>query len=223
MSQFVSHAHNTKAVLEQAGQLGEQYWNSFNRNPVTGRATTDAGPKIIMPAKVLAINLFNTLDETLGEVGSHLVLYGIGKTWGLFSAEHFKEWATKQAITGEVLKYGALFFPMHVGLTPKLDLTEVQFSGKNYFVFHVTDSILSETRHKNKLDTEPAHWLVSGWLAGCMSGELNTTYEARAVPKSGETSYRVVVGLSEDMGHADLSDSFWTGDLSAFESISIHA
>jgi predicted hydrocarbon binding protein len=223
MTDFVRQARNTQAILEQSGELSQQYWNSFNRDANTGRVTTEAGPKVIIPAKVLAINLFNTLDETLGEVGSHLVLYGIGKTWGHFSAEHFKEWAAHHAVTGEVVKYGALFFPMHVGLTPKLDLTEVQHLGKQYFVFHVTDSILSETRHKNKLDTEPAHWLVSGWLAGCMSAELNATYEARAIPNSGETSYRILVGLSGDIGLVDLHDPFWTGDLSAFESISIHA
>jgi predicted hydrocarbon binding protein len=223
MNDFVSHARKTQAVLQQSGELSQQYWNSFNRDSSAGRVTTEAGPKVIIPAKVLAINLFNTLDETLGEVGSHLVLYGIGKTWGNFSAEHFKDWASNHAVTGEVVKYGALFFPMHVGLTPKLDLTEVLYQGKQYFVFHVTNSILSETRHKNKLDTEPAHWLVSGWLAGCMSGELNAAYEARAIPNSGETSYRILVGEATQIGLVDLHDPFWTSDLSAFETISIEA
>ena len=220
---FVRIARTTQSVLLESAKLSSQYWDSFKRNPQTGRATTDAGPKVIIPAKVLAINLFNTLDETLGEIGSHLVLYGIGKTWGQFSAEHFKDWAKEHQVDGEVLKYGALFFPMHVGLTPRLVLTEVSINQRSYFVFHVRDSILSETRNKNGLDTEPAHWMISGWLAGCMSGELNTAYEGRAVPNSGVTSYRVVVGLAEEIGHVDLNDPFWVSDLSAYDSITIQA
>lgn len=223
MSDFVSYARKTQAILDQSGQLTQQYWQSFERDANTGRVTTEAGPKVIMPAKVLAVNLFNTLDETLGEVGSNLVLYGIGKTWGHFSAEHFKDWAKNHNVAGEVVKYGALFFPMHVGLTPKLELTEVLYNGKQYFVFHVSDSILSETRHKNNLNTEPAHWMVSGWLAGCMSGELGMAFEARAIPNSGETSYRILVGEATEIGLVDLHDPFWTGDLSSFASISIHA
>jgi predicted hydrocarbon binding protein len=223
MNDFVAQAREDAALLKQSQDLSAQYWQSFKRDSNTGRATTDAGPKVIIPAKVLAINLFNTLDETLGEVGSHLVLYGIGKTWGLFSAEHFKDWAKKHSTDGEVLRYGAMFFPMHVGLTPRLDVTAVDYHELNCFVVQVHDSILSETRHKNGLDTEPAHWMVSGWIAGCISGELNDTYEARAVPNSGDTSYRVIVAKAEQMGHIDLSDAFWLSDLSAFQTITIAA
>lgn len=112
---------------------------------------------------------------------------------------------------------------MHVGLTPRLDVTAVQYQGIDCFIVQVHNSILSETRHKNGLDTEPAHWMVSGWVAGCISGELNKPHEARAVPNSGETSYRIVVARAEEMGHVDLSDAFWLSDLSQFPTITIDA
>jgi predicted hydrocarbon binding protein len=223
MNEFVAEAREDAALLQKSQELSATYWQSFKRDSRAGRATTDAGPKVIIPAKVLAINLFNTLDETLGEVGSHLVLYGIGKTWGAFSAEHFKEWAKTHSIDGQVLRYGAMYFPMHVGLTPRLDVIAVDYHELNCFVVQVHNSILSETRHKNGLDTEPAHWMVSGWIAGCISSELNGTYEARAVPNSGDTSYRVVVAQGAQMGHVNLSDPFWLSDLSSFQTITINA
>jgi hypothetical protein len=223
MDNFVTKAHAEPALLKQAQELTAQYWQSFNRDSSTGRATTDAGPKVILPAKVLAINLFNTLDETLGEVGSHLVLYGIGKTWGFFSAEHFKDWGKKHNTDHQVLQYGAMFFPMHVGLTPRLDVTALEYKGISCFVVQVHNSILSETRHKSGLETEPAHWMIAGWVAGCISGELGDPHEARSVPNSGDTSYRVVVARAEEMGQVDLSDAFWLSDLSAFQTITIHA
>ncbi|MFN3267255.1 MAG: hypothetical protein ACK41E_10520 [Deinococcales bacterium] len=220
MADYIHYARQGKEVLEHARQMTKQYWESFERDPLAGRVSTEAGPKIVLPAKILAVDLFNALDQTLGEVGSNLVLYGIGKTWGRFSAEHFKNWAQKHGFMGEAVKYGALFFPMHVGLTPRLELTEVTHRNQQYFVAQVIESVLSESRKKNGLDTEPAHWLVSGWLAGCISGELGLEFEARAIPNSGETSYRVLIGTA--IGSVDLQDPFWTSDLSALETILVH-
>lgn len=70
----------------------------------------------------------------------------------------------------------------------------------------VNNSVLSETRHKNGLDTEPAHWMISGWLAGCVGEELGMSLEGRAIPGSGDTTYTVLLAPADKLGQIDLSD-----------------
>lgn len=110
MDNFVTKARADAALLKQSQELSTEYWQSFKRDSSTGRATTDAGPKVIIPAKVLAINLFNTLDETLGEVGSHLVLYGIGKTWGFLVLNILRNGQASTIQTLKCFNMGRCFF-----------------------------------------------------------------------------------------------------------------
>ncbi|GEM87328.1 hypothetical protein [Meiothermus granaticius] len=221
MKNFISTAQSNPTLLSEAASLADTYWQSFQRDTKAGRAFTEAGPKVILPARVLAINLFNTLDETLGAMVSNLVLYGIGKSWGSFNADHFKEWAARHKLEGGALRYGALFFPTQVGLAPRFDLVELEHEGVSTLVVRVNNSVLSEIRHKNGLDTEPAHWLISGWLAGCMGTELGIALEGRAIPNSGETTYHVLLAPAEKIGQINLGDEIWLKAFDLHPSISV--
>lgn len=223
MNDFITTGQSNPALLSEALALADKYWESFTIDAKAGRAFTEAGPKVILPARVLAINLFNTLDQTLGAMAANLVLYGIGKTWGTFNAEHFKEWAIRHKLEGGALHYGPLFFPSHVGLSPRFDLVDIDYNGIACMVIRVNNSVLSETRHKNNLDTEPAHWMISGWLAGCIGTELGLNLEGRAIPDSGETTYNVLLAPSEQLGQIDLNETIFKTAFDGRTSISIHS
>lgn len=203
--------------LEAARKLARRYWDTFERDPRVGRVRAGASPLVIVDAEALAITLPQVLHDLLGGPGAELSIYGFGKSYGLAAADHFKTWALGEGASEASSGTGALFWPMHIGLTPRITILEGHVEPHLLLLVEIAQGALSEVRTSRSLDTRPTRMFLSGLVSGALSRRFGTPLEARELP-GGDASHRVVVAPPGELA-GDLEDPRLTAPVGSFTGV----
>jgi hypothetical protein len=201
--------------LDAARKLARRYWDTFERNPAGGSVRAGAGPLVIVDAEGLAITLPQVLHDLLGAAGAELSIYGFGKSYGMAAADHFRSWALSEGASEASSGTGALFWPMHIGLTPRITILEARDQPHLLLLVDIAQGALGEIRAAKGLDTRPTRMLLSGLVSGALTKTFGTPVDARELPGS-DGSYRIVVAPPGDLA-ADLEDPRLTAPEKSFE------
>ena len=204
--------------LEAARKLARRYWDTFHRDPAKGRVHAGSSPLVIVDAEGLAITLPQVLHDLLGAAGAELSIYGFGKSYGMAAAEHFKSWALSEGASEETSGSGALFWPMHIGLAPRIAILEGHLEPHPLLLVEITHGALNEIRVSNGLDPRPTRMFVSGLVSGALSKSFGRALEARELPRGGGDSYRVVVAPPGELA-SDLEDARLHAPTDAFDGV----
>ena len=205
--------------LEAARKLARRYWDTFERDPRRGRVGAGASPLIIVDAEALAITLPRVLHDLLGGPGAELSIYGFGKSYGLAAADHFRTWALAEGASEASSGTGALFWPMHIGLTPRIAILEGHLEPHPLLLVEIAPGALSEVRSSRALDTRPTRMFLSGLVSGALSRRFGASLEARELP-GGEASHRVAVAPAGELA-GDLEDPRLTAPAEAVAGVLI--
>lgn len=206
---MIEHKH-----LDEARAAAWRYWQTLERNPGRGRVTAGNGPVVIVDAQALALTLPEILDDLLGDAGSNLTIYSFGKSYGVAAAQHFQAWSAAQGKDDESSRYGALYWPMHAGLAPRVTILEAHAAPHVRFLIEIADGVLNQVRFERGLDTKPARMFVSGVVSGALATALERPLEARELPGTKE-SYRIVVAPADILAQ-DLEDPALAAPVESF-------